>query len=72
MILILILAYISIRIIPGAFIGYINEIGLPFDPYLVINDQPRYYSLTKFTYYRILGKYNYLVIMNFIKKYTDE
>ena len=35
-------------------------------------DRPRYYSVTKYKYYYILEKYDYWVVVFFIKKGTDE
>ena len=46
--------------------------GLPWDPYLVQKDKPRYYSVTKLKYYPIIRKRNNWFIMYFIDKETDE
>ena len=43
---------------------------LPWDPYIVPKDQPRYYSVTKFKYYPILGQHNDWEITDFIDKGT--
>ena len=54
------------RRIPCTFIDFINSMDLPWDPYIVPKDHPRYSSITKYKYDLILGKQNDWEIMYFI------
>ena len=64
--------YCPIRTIPCACIECRNSMDLPWYPYLVPKDQPRYSSVTNLKYYPIWGEYNDWVIMDFIDKGTYE
>ena len=62
----------AIRRISWAFIDFINEMYLPWYPYLATKYLPIYASLIKFKYCPIMGKYSASLIMNFIDKGADE
>ena len=58
--------------IPCTCIDFRNSMDLLWDKYLVPKYKPRYSSVTKYKYYTILGKHNYLVIIDFIDKGKEE
>ena len=45
---------------------------LPWYPYIIPKNQPRYSSVTKFKYYPILGNHNDCVIMGSVGKVKNE
>ena len=63
--------YAIIRI-PCDFIDCRNAVDLPWEPYLVPKDHPRYSPVTKFKYNIILGNHNDGVIFDLIDKGTHE
>ena len=58
--------------IPCACTEFINAIYLPWYPYILTKDNPRYFSVIQFKYYPILEKYNILLMIDFIDIGTYE
>ena len=68
----IVIVIFTILITPCDCIECRNAMYLPWYPYILPRDKPRYYSITKFKYYPISGEHNYLIIIYFIEKGTYE